>query len=103
MCRRGENIDVVMVPVMRHRSGDFAAEIRWKYLPIDQCIAELVRALNVAGHPTMACCCGHGDVPGIIGLEDGRALVIIDAKEQPLGNIAHDLGRALGEMNDVPG
>ena len=95
MCRRGENIDVTMVPVMRHRGGDFEAEILWKYLPIDQCIAELVRALNAAAHPTTAACCGHGETPGIIGLEDGRALVIIDAGERPLGNIANELGEAL--------
>ena len=94
MCRRGENVDVTMVPVMRKRHGDDAT-IRWFYMPIDQCIAELVRALNAAGHPTTAACCGHGGAPGIIGLQDGRALVVIDAGDRPLGDIAHDLGSAL--------
>lgn len=94
MCRRGESVDVTMVPVMVS-PGNFAAEVRWKMLPIDECIAELVRALNAAGHPTTAACCGHGDEPGIIGLADGRALVVIDTEGRPLGNIANDLGKAM--------
>lgn len=43
---------------------------------IDWCIHHLVAALNAAGLHTVACCCGHGDMPGRIDLEDGRILTI---------------------------
>lgn len=43
---------------------------------IDACIAPLVEALNAAGFPTVASCCGHGHRPGSIVLEDGREVVI---------------------------
>ena len=43
---------------------------------IDRCIAPLVEALNAAGMPTMASCCGHGRMPSRIALRDGRELVI---------------------------
>lgn len=82
-------MDVVLVPVMCKRED--SALIRWKLLPIDQCIADLVRALNVAGLPTSISCCGHGDHPGVIGLEDGRALVVGIAGDRPLGEIAMEL------------
>jgi cell division protein FtsB len=101
MCRRGENVDVEMVPVMVRRGGDFATGLHWKHLPIDQCISELVRALNASGHPTTTACCGHGDAPGVIGLLDGRALVVVDAGDRPLGNIAHDLAEALSRADDA--
>jgi hypothetical protein len=42
----------------------------------DPCIAPLVAALNDAGIPTIASCCGHGHRPGIITLADGRELLI---------------------------
>lgn len=43
---------------------------------IDWCIHRIVAALNAAGLNTVACCCGHGSVPGRIDLEDGRVLTI---------------------------
>ena len=42
----------------------------------DPCIAPLVRALNAGGVATSWSCCGHGHRPGVIGLADGRQLVI---------------------------
>lgn len=44
---------------------------------IDGCIAPLVEALNAAGLPTVASCCGHGQMPGNIALEDGREIIIV--------------------------
>ena len=43
---------------------------------VDECLREMVVALNGAGFPTVASCCGHGHRPGIIALRDGRELVI---------------------------
>jgi hypothetical protein len=45
----------------------------------DPCIAPIVKALNAGGLPTVASCCGHGNIPGIITLGDGRHLVIFPA------------------------
>lgn len=42
----------------------------------DPCIAPIVRALNQAGVPTVASCCGHGFCPGWIALKDGRQIMI---------------------------
>lgn len=44
---------------------------------IDQCIANIVAALNAAGIETVASCCGHGKRPGSILLEDGREILIL--------------------------
>lgn len=43
---------------------------------IDYCVADLVAALNAGGVKTAACCCGHGEQPGVVALEDGRKLTI---------------------------
>lgn len=43
---------------------------------IDACIAPLVEALNKAGMPTVASCCGHGRRAGNVVLEDGREILI---------------------------
>jgi hypothetical protein len=45
----------------------------------DPCVAPIVDALNAAGHPTIASCCGHGRRPGRIDLADGTALLVTDA------------------------
>ena len=49
---------------------------------IDYCIHHLVSALNAANIPTVASCCGHGEMPGYIYLEDGRVLVIFSSPEE---------------------
>jgi len=43
---------------------------------VDACIADLVRALNEQGMETVASCCGHGRMPGVISLADGREIII---------------------------
>jgi len=43
---------------------------------IDHCIAPIIDALNAAGIPTVASCCGHGKGMGNIALADGRELAI---------------------------
>lgn len=54
---------------------------------IDFCIHHIVAALNAGGIPTVASCCGHGEIPGRIDLEDGRVLTITEgsaASERPM-------------------
>ena len=51
--------------------------IRGRVVEIDQCISHLVAALNAGGLTTVASCCGHGNRPGSIVLEDGRELLIL--------------------------
>ena len=49
---------------------------------IDRCIHHIIAALNAANVATVASCCGHGNAPGSIMLEDGRCLgVYRDLKE----------------------
>ena len=43
---------------------------------IDICIADLVAALNAANIKTVASCCGHGEPPATISLEDGRTFQV---------------------------
>lgn len=47
----------------------------------DPCIAPIVKALNDAGLPTVASCCGHGHRPGVISLADGREVMILPGLE----------------------
>ena len=47
-----------------------------KKVDVDSCIATLVQAINDGGVKTLASCCGHGNRPGNIILEDRRELVI---------------------------
>ena len=51
--------------------------IRGKVQDIDSCIAPIVAALNAGGLITKASCCGHGNRPGNIALDDGRELMIL--------------------------
>lgn len=44
---------------------------------IDFCIADIVAALNAANITTVASCCGHKKLPGVISLEDGRELKVV--------------------------
>lgn len=55
--------------------------IHGKVRCIDRCIHQLVAALNAGGCDTVACCCGHGKMPGQISLEDGRELVILTREQ----------------------
>ena len=49
---------------------------------IDACIAPIVQALNDTGLATRACCCGHGEHPGVISLMDGREVLIARTYEE---------------------
>lgn len=50
--------------------------IRGRRCDIDICISDLVAALNAANLVTTWSCCGHGETTGVIGLDDGRHLII---------------------------
>ena len=43
---------------------------------IDPCIQPIVEALGNADIKTVASCCGHGQAPGVVSLEDGRELIV---------------------------
>ena len=71
---------------------------------IDSCIYDLVTVLNKSEKlTTVACCCGHGNIPGNIVLADGRELLIVkDYKtardlEKKIGIDIHN--EKLGEKN----
>ena len=84
MCEQG---DTVLV-----RLAGGAAEVA-----VDRCIAPLVRALNQGGMKTSASCCGHGNRPGSIILEDGRELCLF-----PSWLVTRVLERGLGgKINPV--
>jgi len=50
---------------------------KWnKPFSVDKCIADIVQALNDGGLETVASCCGHKKIDGIISLRDGRELIL---------------------------
>jgi len=61
---------------------------------IDSCIAHLVAALNAGGITTIASCCGHGNTPGNIALQDGRELVIA-----PNYEVAREIDKAFPDIH----
>jgi hypothetical protein len=73
MCEYG-NTKVLDVVIPAHRSS--TGEDKPKRVDIDSCIFDIVAALNRGGVDTMACCCGHGHLPGDIALADGRRLLV---------------------------
>lgn len=50
----------------------------------DPCIAKLVDALNTAGLNTEWSCCGHGHQPPMVGLRDGRQVVVLPDTEMAM-------------------
>lgn len=48
---------------------------------VDWCIHHIVAALNAGGVKTVASCCGHGKQDGRIDLEDGRVILIKQARQ----------------------
>jgi hypothetical protein len=54
----------------------YTGEARFDEKPIDSCIADLVASLVKGGIYTESSCCGHGEAPGHIELQDGRVLYI---------------------------
>ena len=74
MCTWGTTVTLdLTIPAEDSHTGE--AYVR--PVEVDACIAPIVRALNDAGVPTRACCCGHGKRPGNIALADGRELVVV--------------------------
>ena len=73
MCKHGDTIDME-VPIIAALSHTGEAHVAVK--PIDRCIAPIVRALNAGDLVTTCSCCGHGKIPGMILLADGRRLTI---------------------------
>lgn len=48
----------------------------------DPCLVPLVKALNDAGMPTVASCCGHGRRPPQVALADGREVIVARTFEE---------------------
>jgi hypothetical protein len=61
---------VVSVPLSHRTERGFTTA------SVDACLAEFVQRLNNAGLQTIASCCGHGDGPATVILEDGRELLV---------------------------
>jgi hypothetical protein len=47
-----------------------------RYIMVDECIADIIQALNNYGIETVCSCCGHFKGDGRIDLVDGRILII---------------------------
>lgn len=60
---------------------DCSGEEQWKVVPIDSCIAHIVRSLQEAGIDMRGSCCGHGRNEGHIHLQDGRALLVLSREQ----------------------
>lgn len=50
--------------------------VRDAWVDVDECIADIVDALNRGGVLTANSCCGHNKADGSILLHDGRELII---------------------------
>ena len=73
MCSRDQTIPIrLKVPADLSHTG----KAEWRVFPIDRCIADLVRALQLDGIDMRSSCCGHGAGPGEIVLQDSRVLTI---------------------------
>jgi len=68
---------------------------------IDSCIRPLVAALNTSNLPTISSCCGHGNRPGVIMLQDGRELIITTGRRQTL-TILKDFPDIHGNNIEIP-
>ncbi len=74
MCERGRDSILVRVKISADMSR--TGKTRWAWKQIDECIAPIVKALQEGGIDMRGCCCGHGDAPGSILLQDKRTLRI---------------------------
>jgi hypothetical protein len=77
MCKPNNN-EIVRVKIPADLSHKKKAYYR--NMPVDKCIAPIVRALQKGGIDMRFSCCGHGGADGEIHLQDGRILII----NQPL-------------------
>jgi hypothetical protein len=57
---------------------------KWQFVHIDACIAPIVDALQTSGIDMRGSCCGHGNRPGEIALQDGRTIIFPRSWELPL-------------------
>lgn len=73
MCKWGTT---VAIPLVVQADQSSTGKAKFKMVGVDACIAPIVKALNDAGVPTVASCCGHGKTVGNIALTDGRELII---------------------------
>jgi hypothetical protein len=83
MCDHGDYVDcqLTVLGSLAHEGEDTV-----KTKPVDQCIADIVRALEAAGIRMYGSCCGHGQRPGEIPLADGRVVMIVQPQDfQELG------------------
>lgn len=79
MCQYGQTEQVrVKIPADLSYTG----RVRWKVALVDSCIAPLVRALQSGGMDMRGSCCGHGEHPGEILMQDGRRLAITAASTE---------------------
>ena len=78
MCKWG-TYETVRVKIIAHRSH--TGKSYWKDMPIDKCIAPIVRALQEGGIDMDGSCCGHGRCEGGIILADGRELIILEVED----------------------
>lgn len=61
-----------------HENREAAMVVLSEGVWCDPCLASLVKALNDAGIPTIASCCGHGTHASSVALADGRWLLVVD-------------------------
>lgn len=71
--------DTVLVKVKISADLDRTGKVHWRSKAIDSCIAPIVRVLQESGIDMRGSCCGHGEFPGTIHLQDGRLLLIVNA------------------------
>lgn len=77
MCKWGVHEKVrVKIPADLSSTG----KEKWKDVGVDKCIAPLVKALQESGIDMRGSCCGHGNAPSEISLQDGRMIIIIKRK-----------------------
>jgi hypothetical protein len=75
MCQHGQTRNVQVLISEDLSCTGFA---RFKFSPIDKCIAPLVQALQQAGINMRGSCCGHDEEnEGDIHLQDGRILLVL--------------------------
>ena len=75
MCKWGTFKRVkVKIPADLSSTG----KVKWKRASIDSCIAPIVEALQKAGIDMRGSCCGHDECEGVIHLQDGRGLLILN-------------------------
>lgn len=83
MCERGSTSLVWL------QRGDLLGQA----VSVDSCLAEIIQALNDGGVKTTGSCCGHGEKPGMIALEDGRMILVVGWPEEK--KVLQDLIKAL--------